>query len=934
MASAVGKFFGEFGLDIDPFLKSVREIERETKSIENSIKPLKNLMEDAGKSFLVMGGAITGTFALMVKQSADYGEQLNKVSIQTGITTEQLSGLKHAADQNETSFESLTIGLKKMSTAADTNSAVFKEIGVRVADAGGHLRPMNEILLDVADRFSKMADGTKKSALAVDLFGRSGTDLIPTLNLGRKGLEEMGIEADKLGLSMSGTAAHAADDFNDSLSRMKDATLGLSNSVSAALAPALKDIVDWVTKGIISLKDFAKEHEGLTRAVAILGAGLTGAGGLLVGLAGIVTIAPKVLIGLQTITGGLTALSAEAVISTAGFAALAYWWYALEKAAADQQKQSESRFNTEKKAIEQTFENVKALAKLGIVLDQGTQSWKEYSDRVAVAAAIHHSELAKMAQDAKDAFNIDMRSKEEILAAKKKQADQLAAIDKDIREKATVMAGIAHDLNQIYFRDEVDAKRKQADELNALAKKVSDFQRSLLQVDDGLVNASIDEQIKKKKDQADTLIGLQKKIAEFNKAVLQVEDNQINDQIKAAKKRADEQKKAAEETAQAWANAMANLSTRTAEALSKMVVDFKFTSASLIGIAKQTAEGMLSAFLSGLIHPLTSALGSLGAGLSNSLMGALGKGAGIGGAMIPGTGFLSAFKGLFGGGAPAGEKAVSDAAGNLTSAGSAGGAAGFGLFGLSGAATLGIGAAIAGVGLLVNHFVGQGRRAENAFTSGSQGQFDKDLGNVFNQFQSQRAGGTLTLDSATALQKQITDLLSGITDDANAFAAKGKTEKKVIDNFFAQQQQLFGKDWVNLTSQINDSIANLKSKAVAVQAGTASPTGPLAGIPDTGRAVSASSIFASAVDVFKSVVDRIGGGAGGAVSAPVSVTVNPSNQMNFTVTIDDLAFLFRDVVGPQMLNDMSLDMNSITTKVLQIIKSRLPGVVTTGGAVA
>ena len=66
---------------------------------------------------LAVGLSAAGLVAF-VKNAADAGEQLNKMSQRTGIAVEDLSKLKYAASQSDIDVEKLALGIKKMSTVA------------------------------------------------------------------------------------------------------------------------------------------------------------------------------------------------------------------------------------------------------------------------------------------------------------------------------------------------------------------------------------------------------------------------------------------------------------------------------------------------------------------------------------------------------------------------------------------------------------------------------------------------------------------------------------------------------------------------------------------------------------------------------------------------------------------------------------------------
>lgn len=161
--------------------------------------------------------------------------QLPKLSQKTGLSVESLSLLKPIAEQAGSSLEGLATGLKKLSTAmveaaggSKEQIEAFSKLGVSVTDAAGQIRPTEDVLLDLADAFAAMPDGAQKSAMAIRLFGKTGTDLIPFLNQGRTGIEQLKQKFRELGLEISGDTAKAAEKFNDTMDTVKQALSGVA----------------------------------------------------------------------------------------------------------------------------------------------------------------------------------------------------------------------------------------------------------------------------------------------------------------------------------------------------------------------------------------------------------------------------------------------------------------------------------------------------------------------------------------------------------------------------------------------------------------------------------------------------------------------------------------------------------------------------------
>nr|WP_287383115.1 phage tail protein [Ralstonia sp.] len=104
------------------------------------------------------------------------------------------------------------------------------------------MRDSEQVLLDLADRFKAMPDGAEKAALAVDIFGKAGAEMIPFLNQGRDGIGALKQEAAELGLQLSADTAAQAGNFNDALDKLKLATQSIGNQIIASLLPALNDM--------------------------------------------------------------------------------------------------------------------------------------------------------------------------------------------------------------------------------------------------------------------------------------------------------------------------------------------------------------------------------------------------------------------------------------------------------------------------------------------------------------------------------------------------------------------------------------------------------------------------------------------------------------------------------------------------------------------
>lgn len=224
------------------------------------------------------GGA---ALAVGVKNAIDFADKLNDINIRLGISAEALSGWAYAAQQTGTDIDGLGTGLRKLSRnmaeALDGTSKqgkLFAALGVSVKDAQGKLRSLEDTLPEIASGFKGIQNETLKAALAQELFGKSGTELIEFLNLGSDGLSKMQLRARELGIELSQGTLTAADNFNDSVNDLKAAAQGFSTQLAAELLPALTKLTEHLTGVVKDGTAAADTADLITTAIDGIGSAL------------------------------------------------------------------------------------------------------------------------------------------------------------------------------------------------------------------------------------------------------------------------------------------------------------------------------------------------------------------------------------------------------------------------------------------------------------------------------------------------------------------------------------------------------------------------------------------------------------------------------------------------------------------------------------
>lgn len=163
-----------------------------------------------------------------------------------GGSTEEVSGLLGVmrmtgidSDRAQTSLTLFSRVLTRAGQDAEKTAALTAAMGVEFKTAEGNMKPMSEILPGLADHFKSMPDGAEKTALAVQLFGRQGTAMLPMLNRGSEGMAQMQARAKELGLTLDETSMTAFGNSRKATREFEAAIGGLQLTLGSVLLPVV-----------------------------------------------------------------------------------------------------------------------------------------------------------------------------------------------------------------------------------------------------------------------------------------------------------------------------------------------------------------------------------------------------------------------------------------------------------------------------------------------------------------------------------------------------------------------------------------------------------------------------------------------------------------------------------------------------------------------
>lgn len=234
---------------LKPYLDQLEEARKKADEAAKSQEKLKQAfgdLKDIGKAALALGAfaasAAAVSFYNTIKGTLEAADAIGKLSQRTGIATEQLSQLQFAAKLSGVGTDSLTAALRKLNVSLSeaqsgdrTKAEVFKVLGVSLRDAAGNATTADKALLQIADTFAKAKDGAGKTALAVEVLGKAGDEMIPLLNGGSQAIKDLMDRAQKLGITIGGDFSNKAQEFNDNVTILEAASQKLGIAMTASL---------------------------------------------------------------------------------------------------------------------------------------------------------------------------------------------------------------------------------------------------------------------------------------------------------------------------------------------------------------------------------------------------------------------------------------------------------------------------------------------------------------------------------------------------------------------------------------------------------------------------------------------------------------------------------------------------------------------------
>lgn len=271
---------------------------QQLQAVGSALQDAGGKVTDFGKKLAPVSGAAAAIGGSLLKIGYDAvtsADELNTLSKQTGISTDELQRMSYAADLVDVSVDDITGALRKLKSNIDPSNESLAALGVSAVDADGNLRDATDVFYDVLHALSEVGNETERDQLAMSLFGKGADSLAGIIDDGGAALQEYGQQAEELGLILDEDTLNALNETNDTIDQMKATISGTMAVIGSKVVPVLAPLLEKVADLIVQVSDkLSTLDEGTMKTILTVV-------GVVAALAPVITIGGQLISGLGTL---------------------------------------------------------------------------------------------------------------------------------------------------------------------------------------------------------------------------------------------------------------------------------------------------------------------------------------------------------------------------------------------------------------------------------------------------------------------------------------------------------------------------------------------------------------------------------------------------------------------------------------------------------
>lgn len=252
--------------DLSDYITKLDQMQQKTSTTADKVSVS---LTKVGDRLGILGAAFAGFSATAIKSAMDWGNAVDDLSDKTGLAGEKSSELLLIAKRVGIGAEEAGGMFAKFARSAHTaaqaqadaavqgkkSTDVYSRLGITLTKSDGTLKETADLFGEVKNAIMELPDGLQKTAMEMELFGRSGAAMHDMLNMTESEMQAVIEKGRALGLVMSTEQAAAWEKFSRDVSGAKGTLTAIGITIGNEVMPHLRELLDKVTLTTKAFKD-------------------------------------------------------------------------------------------------------------------------------------------------------------------------------------------------------------------------------------------------------------------------------------------------------------------------------------------------------------------------------------------------------------------------------------------------------------------------------------------------------------------------------------------------------------------------------------------------------------------------------------------------------------------------------------------------------
>lgn len=207
----------------------------------------------------------TGAMVGLATKTSETADRVDKMSGKMGLSNQAFQEWDYVMGQSGMSIDTMKVGMKTLveqmdsaNNGSEKSTEAFGKLNLTWEDGTGKLKSQEQMMQEAIYALADMEEGSEKTALATDLFGKAGTEMLPMLEGGSQGIKDLTERSHELGLILNDETIGAGVLLGDTMDDVKGMFGAVVTEIGGQFMPLLQVFLEWVLANMPTIKNVIK----------------------------------------------------------------------------------------------------------------------------------------------------------------------------------------------------------------------------------------------------------------------------------------------------------------------------------------------------------------------------------------------------------------------------------------------------------------------------------------------------------------------------------------------------------------------------------------------------------------------------------------------------------------------------------------------------